>query len=93
VSQGASQQTPANPHPDGLLAKYPANFGSESPFPACERSYCQRRAGLRAEAGLLTNDSMIVACMRENGLSFLAGNDADFERVRKFTVFKPTDLP
>jgi hypothetical protein len=36
---------------------------------------------------------MIVACMRENGLSFLAGNDADFERVRKFTVFKPTDLP
>ena len=48
---------------------------------------------VRAEAGLLTNDSMIVACMRENGLSFLAGNDADFERVREITVFKPTDLP
>ena len=48
---------------------------------------------VRAEAGLLTNDSMIVACTREYGLSFLASNDADFERVREITVFKPTDLP
>lgn len=49
--------------------------------------------GVRQEAGLLTNDSMIVACMREYGLSFLASNDADFERVRDIAVFKPTDLP
>jgi predicted nucleic acid-binding protein len=47
----------------------------------------------RQEVGLLTNDSMIVAAMREYGLSFLASNDADFERVRDITVFKPTDLP
>lgn len=48
---------------------------------------------VRQEAGLLTNDSMIVAGMREYGLSFLASNDADFERVRDITVFKPNDLP
>ena len=48
---------------------------------------------MRQEAGLLTNDSMIVAAMREYGLSFLASNDSDFERVRDITVFKPTDLP
>ena len=48
---------------------------------------------VRQEAGLLTNDSMIVAAMREYGLSFLASNDSDFERVRDITVFKPTDLP
>jgi predicted nucleic acid-binding protein len=48
---------------------------------------------VRQEAGLLTNDSMIVACMREYGVSFLASNDSDFERVRDITVFKPTDLP
>jgi predicted nucleic acid-binding protein len=48
---------------------------------------------VRQEAGLLTHDSMIVAAMREFGLSFLASNDADFERVRDITVFKPTDLP
>ena len=47
---------------------------------------------VRQEAGLLTNDSMIVAGMREYGLSFLASNDADFERARDITVFKPTDL-
>src|ERR1017187_4060748 len=47
---------------------------------------------VRQEVGLLTNDSMIVAGMREYGLSFLASNDADFERVRDITVFKPTDL-
>ena len=35
---------------------------------------------------------MIVAAMREYGLSFLASNDADFERVRDITVFKPTYL-
>jgi len=48
---------------------------------------------VRQEAGLLTNDPMIVACMREYGRSFLASNDSDFERVRDITVFKPTDLP
>jgi predicted nucleic acid-binding protein len=48
---------------------------------------------VRQETGLLTNDSMLVACMREYGLSLLASNDADFERVRDITVFKPTDLP
>jgi predicted nucleic acid-binding protein len=48
---------------------------------------------VRQEAGLLTNDSMIVAGMREYGLSFLASNDSDFQRVRDITVFKPTDLP
>jgi predicted nucleic acid-binding protein len=48
---------------------------------------------VRQEAGLLTTDSMLVACMREYGLSFLASNDADFQRVRDITVFKPTDPP
>jgi predicted nucleic acid-binding protein len=47
----------------------------------------------RQAAALLTNDSMIVSCMREYGLSFLASNDADFERVAGFIVFKPSDLP
>lgn len=46
----------------------------------------------RQAFGLLTNDSMIVACMREYGIAFLATNDADFERVAGITVFKPSDL-
>ena len=48
----------------------------------------------RQAAGILTNDSMIVSCMRECGVSsLLATDDADFERVLGSTVFKPTDLP
>ena len=46
----------------------------------------------RQAAGLLTNDSMIVSCMRDYGVSFLATSDADFERVVGITVFKPSDL-
>lgn len=44
-------------------------------------------------AGLLTNDSLLVAAMREHGLSYLASNDSDFERVSGITFFKPIDLP
>jgi predicted nucleic acid-binding protein len=47
----------------------------------------------REAAGLLTNDSLIISCMREYGLSFLATNDSDFERVDGITIFKPADLP
>lgn len=47
----------------------------------------------RRAAGLLTNDSMIISGMREYGVSFLATNDADFERVAGITVFRPGDLP
>jgi hypothetical protein len=31
--------------------------------------------------------------LREYALSFLASNDADFERVAGLTVFKPSDFP
>lgn len=35
----------------------------------------------RQNAGLLTNDSVIVSCMRNYGISLLATNDVDFSRV------------
>lgn len=47
----------------------------------------------RQAAGLLTNDSMIVSCMRSYGISLLATNDGDFERVSGIQVFSPDDLP
>jgi len=47
----------------------------------------------RQAAGLLTNDSLIISCMREYGLSYLATNDSDFERVAGIILFKPDDLP
>jgi predicted nucleic acid-binding protein len=46
----------------------------------------------RANAGLLTNDSIIVAAMREYGITRIATNDKQFETVVGISVFAPTDI-
>src|SRR3974390_2301600 len=46
----------------------------------------------RVAAGLLTNDSLIVATMREYGISRIATNDHLFETVAGISVFSPTDV-
>jgi predicted nucleic acid-binding protein len=46
----------------------------------------------RVDAGLMTNDSMIVASMRHLGIRALAARDADFERVIGIDVFRPGDV-
>lgn len=48
--------------------------------------------GQRQAAGLLTNDSMIVACMSGLGITRLASNDRAFQRVPDIEVYSPTDL-
>ena len=53
---------------------------------------CLRAADVRAETGLLTNDSIIVATMRDAGVTAIATADRDFERVEGIQVFRPTDL-
>jgi predicted nucleic acid-binding protein len=47
----------------------------------------------RASAGLLTNDSIIIAAMRGYGVSLIASNDRQFDAVPGITVFSPTDIP
>jgi predicted nucleic acid-binding protein len=39
--------------------------------------------------GLLTNDAIIVALMQRHGITHLATNDDDFDRVPGITVWKP----
>jgi predicted nucleic acid-binding protein len=46
----------------------------------------------RVSAGLLTNDSMIVAEMRNLGIQALASHDQDFERVTGIELFSPDDV-
>jgi len=43
--------------------------------------------------GLLTNDSILVAAMREYGIFQIATNDRVFDTVAGITVFSPTDVP
>jgi predicted nucleic acid-binding protein len=53
---------------------------------------CLRAAEIRAANGLLTNDSVIVATMRDAGVTAIATADRDFDRVEGIQVFRPTDL-
>lgn len=46
----------------------------------------------RVDVGLLTNDSIIVAAMREYGITKIATNDRQFEAVTGISVFAPTDV-
>ena len=39
--------------------------------------------------GLLFNDALVVAIMTEQGLTQVASNDADFDRVPGITRFAP----
>lgn len=40
--------------------------------------------------GLLTNDALTVAIMNQHGLTRIASNDADFDRLPGFTRFTPS---
>ena len=47
---------------------------------------------IRAEEGLMTNDSVTVALMRKLGLIAIATADADFDNVSAFRVYQPGDI-
>lgn len=51
-----------------------------------------RSAEVRRQHGLLVNDSLVVAGVRETNAEGLASADADFGRVKALTVFTPDDL-
>ena len=49
-------------------------------------------AAVRQQYGLLTNDSILVAVMKELGLTRVATLDKDFDRVKELQVYQPTDV-
>ena len=46
-------------------------------------------ADVSRQHGLLSNDALIVAIMRANGLTNLASHDADFHRIPGFNQYTP----
>jgi predicted nucleic acid-binding protein len=46
-------------------------------------------ADVSRQFGLLCNDALIVATMRHEGLTNLASNDTDFDRVPGITRYAP----
>lgn len=51
-----------------------------------------KSAKIRQSEGLLTNDSILVASMKDLGLSKLVTNDSDFGKIKWLRIYKPTDL-
>jgi predicted nucleic acid-binding protein len=49
-------------------------------------------AKIREAHGLLTNDSLVVACADARGVSSIASADADFARVSRLKLFQPPDI-
>jgi predicted nucleic acid-binding protein len=49
----------------------------------------QSIAAISQQIGLLTNDAAVVAIMQSNGLTKIASNDADFDRVPGLTRYAP----
>jgi predicted nucleic acid-binding protein len=52
----------------------------------------KKSAKIRESDGLLTNDSIVVAAMKDLRLSKLVTNDSDFDRIKWLHVYKPADL-
>ncbi len=74
----------------GVQATDIATFGIEI-LPA-DLGVSLRAAEFRERFGLLTNDSVIAATMRDAGVTAIATADRDFERVEGIQVYRPSDL-
>lgn len=57
-------------------------------FPVCAENMLEASVA-RKEFGLLTNDSIIVTIMNSYGISNIATNDSDFERIQYLKIWKP----
>lgn len=54
--------------------------------------YIKTSAAVRRSEGILTNDSLVVAAMRDMGVSNLLTNDNDFDRIEQLRIYKPSDV-
>jgi len=52
----------------------------------------KKSAKIRQSEGLLTNDSIVVAAVKDLGFSSLVTNDNDFDRIEWLNIYKPSDL-
>ncbi len=86
-----------NPDQVKLLTDYWANtqrlLALNLLFLPVELSIITGAQAERATVGLLTNDSIIVAAMRDYGVSLIATNDRQLDSVPGITVFSPSDVP
>ncbi len=49
-------------------------------------------ASVRRSEGILTNDSLVAATMKDIGVLNLLTNDDDFDRIEWLHIYKPSDV-
>jgi predicted nucleic acid-binding protein len=82
-------------HPDEVqkLARYRQALDEISILPLqivpLTTSFVARAADVSRQHGLLCNDALIVAVMRDQGLQHIASHDADFDRVTGIIRYAP----
>lgn len=52
----------------------------------------KKSAAIRLSEGILTNDSLMVAIMKDIGVSNLLTNDSDFDHMDWLNIYKPSDI-
>ena len=52
----------------------------------------QESAKIRNKEGLLTNDSLMAATMKQYNIDQLITNDDDFDNIEWINVYKPSDI-
>lgn len=65
------------------------NFGRSVEL---KNEFIKESAQVRQSEGLLTNDSIVAASMKILGLSKIATNDSDFDRIKWIRIYQPSDL-
>jgi predicted nucleic acid-binding protein len=57
-----------------------------------DHALIEKSAAVRAQTGLLVNDSLILTAMQEFGITALATNDDAFDTIAGIIVYKPSDV-
>lgn len=73
-------------------AQISAIFGLNILVLPSDEARLYRAQSVRSRYGLLTNDSLILAAMEENGVDSLATRDSDFDHISNLKIYKPTDI-
>lgn len=85
-------------HPDIItqLSQYTIDvdniFEMEIAILALTKACLETSRKVRQTEGLLTNDSLLAATMKNAGISKLATHDNDFDHISWLEIYKPTDV-
>ena len=74
-----------------LVLKYVVNYINKR-FQEFSIEVIRDSQEYRRSEGFLTNDSLSLSIMEQNGIGIIATGDLDFNRIEKIEVWSPMDV-